>query len=80
MKFGGLGVQNLRIFHQTLLGKWLWRYGEKRQTHLWRQVIEIKNGNDWGGWCTKTLMVLVFGQDWPNHVSMQHRTRLAKFF
>ena len=62
MKFGGLGVQHLRIFHQTLLGKCCGGM-EQRQTHLWRQVIEIKNGNDWGGWCTRNLMVLDFGQD-----------------
>ena len=24
-------------------------------SHLWRQVIEIKYGNIWGGWCTKEV-------------------------
>ena len=27
LKSGGLGVRNLRKFNQTLLSKWLWRYG-----------------------------------------------------
>ena len=22
---------------------------------LWRRVIEVKYGNDWGGWCTKKV-------------------------
>ena len=52
LQFGGLGIRNLRIFNQALLGKWLWRYG-RETTHLWRRVIATKYGNDWGGWCTK---------------------------
>ena len=54
LKSGGLGVWNLRKFNQTLLSKWLWRYGTETN-HLWWRVIEIKYGNIWGGWCTKEV-------------------------
>ena len=47
----GLGIRNLRLFNEALLGKWLWRFGLERDA-LWRQVIEAKNGCVWGGWCT----------------------------
>jgi hypothetical protein len=49
---GGLGIKNLQSFNQSLLGKWLWRYGMDRES-LWRQVVEAKYGSMWGGWCTK---------------------------
>ena len=52
LKSSGLGVWNLRIFNQALLGKRLWRYGTET-IHEWWRVIEIKYGNNWGGWCTK---------------------------
>ena len=45
---GGLGIRNLRSFNVALLGKWLWRFGHERDA-LWRQVIEVKYGCDWGG-------------------------------
>ena len=54
LKSGGLGVRNLRKFNQTLLSKWLWRYGTETN-HLWWRVIEIKYGNIWGGWRTKEI-------------------------
>ena len=39
--FGGLGIRNLRVFNEPLLGKWHWRFGTER-TALWRQVIASK--------------------------------------
>ena len=50
---GGLGIMNLRTFNVALLGKWLWRFGQERDA-LWRQVIEVKYGCDWGGWCSSS--------------------------
>ncbi|XP_065628619.1 uncharacterized protein LOC136067152 [Quercus suber] len=54
VKNGGLGIQCLRRFNSALLAKWLWRYGAKNDA-LWRRVIEAKYGNEWGGWCTKSV-------------------------
>ena len=50
----GLGIRNLRIFNVALLGKWLWRFGQERDA-LWRQVIEVKHGCDWGGWFSSSF-------------------------
>ena len=54
LKSGGLGVRNLRKFNQVLLSKWLWR-NNMETSQLWRQIIEIKYGNIWGGWCTNEV-------------------------
>ena len=54
LKMGGLGVQNLRIFNQVLLGKWLWRYGNKENT-FWRYLIFVKYGSSPGGWTTREV-------------------------
>jgi hypothetical protein len=48
---GGLGIRNFRIFNQTLLGKWLWRYAHEREA-LWRLVVDVKYGSSWAGWCS----------------------------
>ena len=53
VKNGGLG-RCLRRFNSTLLAKWLWRYGLENDA-LWRRVIGAKYGNEWGGWCTKSV-------------------------
>ena len=42
---GGLGIRNLKTFNAALLGKWLWRFGQKSDA-LWRQVIKAKYGCD----------------------------------
>ena len=51
---GGLGIKKQRIFNVALLGKWLWRFGQERDA-LWRQVIEVKYGCEWGGWCSSSF-------------------------
>ena len=48
MEAGGLGIQKIGLFNQTLLEKWLWRFGNE-VTCLWRQVIASKYGEDSGG-------------------------------
>jgi hypothetical protein len=40
---GGLGIKNLMLFNKTLLGKWLWRFGQEENS-LWRQVIVMQYG------------------------------------
>ena len=49
---GGLGVRKLTTFNKALLGKWLWRFGIE-ETRLWRRVIALKFGEEWGGWTSK---------------------------
>ena len=44
----------MRSLNSALLEKWLWRYGIETDA-LWRRVIEVKYGNDWGGWCSKKV-------------------------
>ena len=44
---GGLGVRKLTTFNRALLGKWLWRFGIE-ETRLWRRVIALKFGEEWG--------------------------------
>jgi len=48
---GGLGIRNLRIFNQALLGKWLWCFVHEREA-LWRSVVDAKYGSTWAGWCS----------------------------
>ena len=49
---GGLGIRKLTIFNKALLGKWLWRFGVE-ETRLWRRVVALKFGEEWGGWSSK---------------------------
>ena len=53
---GGLGIRKVRLFNEALLRKWLWRFGMERAA-LWRQVIAVKYGCEWGGWCTRDLLM-----------------------
>ena len=52
LKNDGLGVRKLTTFNKALLGKWLWRFGIE-ETRLWRRVIALKFGEEWGGWTSK---------------------------
>ena len=49
VKNGGIGIRCLRRFNSALLAKWLWRNGLENDA-LWRRVIGVKYGNEWGGW------------------------------
>ena len=49
---GGLGIRKLTTFNKALLGKWLWRFGVK-ETRLWRRIVALKFGEEWGGWSSK---------------------------
>jgi hypothetical protein len=48
---GGLGIRNLALFNQALLGKWLWRFATEKRA-LWRRVIALKYGSLVGDWCS----------------------------
>ena len=49
---GGLGVRKLTTFNKALLEKWLWWFGVE-ETRLWRRVVALKFGEEWGGWSSK---------------------------
>ena len=52
LKNGGLGLRKLISFNKALLGNWLWRFGIEK-TRLWRKVVALKFGEEWGGWTSK---------------------------
>uniref|UniRef100_A0A2N9J6S4 Reverse transcriptase domain-containing protein n=1 Tax=Fagus sylvatica TaxID=28930 RepID=A0A2N9J6S4_FAGSY len=54
LHLGGLGIRNVRLFNRALLGKWLWRYGNERES-LWRLIIHSKYGSLPGGWTSATI-------------------------
>ena len=54
-KKGGLGVRNLALMNSAILCKWNWRYANEREA-LWRRVINLKNGEEEGGWHTRDVI------------------------
>ena len=50
-KVGGLGVRGLHKLNKALLGKWIWRFANERNS-LWREAIRRKFGKMQGGWCS----------------------------
>ena len=61
---GGLGIRKLTTFNKALLGKWLWRF-RVEETRLWRRVVALKFGEEWGGWSSKlgrVFMGVIYGE------------------
>ena len=48
------------MLQQALFGKWLWRFGPERDV-LWRRVIEVKYGRDWGGGVDSAVDLMQYG-------------------
>ena len=44
----GLGIRKLTTFNKALLGKCLWCFGIE-ENRLWRRVVALKFGEEWGG-------------------------------
>ncbi|XP_077228309.1 uncharacterized protein LOC143861251 [Tasmannia lanceolata] len=51
---GGLGIGKLRLHYKSLVGKWLWRYGNEKKA-LWRTVVDAKCGMKKEDWTIKNL-------------------------
>jgi len=50
---GGLGIRDVGLFSEALLGKWLWRFMNEK-CNLWRKVVATKYGEADFGWFTST--------------------------
>jgi len=50
---GGLGIKDLMLFNEAVLGKWLWRFLIEKG-NLWRKVVTIKCGEEGFGWSSLT--------------------------
>ena len=40
-------IRKLTTFNKALLGKWLWHFGIE-ENRLWRRVVDLKFGEEWG--------------------------------
>ena len=49
---GGLDIKFIRGMNEALLGKWLWRLGDKSEG-LWKKILMAKYGNQRDGCETK---------------------------
>ena len=49
LSIGGLGVRDLRLFNEALLGKWLWIFLNEKG-NLWREIVATKYGSTNIGW------------------------------
>ena len=47
-------MRNLALMNSALLCKWNWRYANEREA-LWRRVINLKYGEEEGGWRTREV-------------------------
>ena len=47
-KYGSLGIRNLSMVNEALLGKWCWRFSYENEP-LWKQVFVRKYGEEEGG-------------------------------
>ena len=54
---GGLGIGDLIIFNEALLGKWLWRFMNEKEK-LWRAVIKANYGAQGLDWIQASIMAL----------------------
>ena len=48
-------MRNLALMNSALLCKWNWRYANEREA-LWRRVINLKYGEEEGGWRTRDVI------------------------
>ena len=54
IKGGALSIKKLSSLIQSLLGKWLWKFGVERY-HIWRRFIYENYGEGWGGCSTEQI-------------------------
>ena len=40
-------IRKLTTFNKALQGKWLWHFGIE-ENRLWRRVVDLKFGEEWG--------------------------------
>lgn len=48
----------LTIINRALLAKWIWRFVVDNG-NLWREVIDVKYGHEWGNWWIRDVKVFM---------------------